>query len=145
MQATGVLAGTQTVARYNFGGTRAGQANFVANYAMAGPGGVLQQDCWNVSRVSIPEKRWACLEWQYDGTSDELRFWADSQPLRDMTVIRRGDGCVPGKYGPDGSGQWHGPVFNEIRIGWEQYGTSLLPVQVWVDDLVLDGKRVGCP
>jgi hypothetical protein len=40
---------------------------------------------------------------------------------------------------------WTAPVFSNLTIGWQQYQASSGPLELWLDDLVVDKTRIGCP
>jgi hypothetical protein len=122
---------TNAVVRYG------GQYNlrFMANYDSSPP----KSDCWHHSKTTIPLNRWACVEWQFDGATSTQRFWLDGQPIDDLTVVGKGDGCI----NHDLMDNWYFPTFNALRLGWEHY--QLGPGEVWIDDVAVDSKRVGCP
>jgi hypothetical protein len=122
---------TNAVVRYG------GQYNlrFMANYDSSPP----KSDCWHHSQTTIPLNRWACVEWQFDGATSTQRFWLDGQPITDLTVVGRGDGCI----NHDLMDNWYFPTFNALRLGWEHY--QLGPGEIWIDDVAVDSKRLGCP
>jgi hypothetical protein len=121
---------TNAVVRYG------GQYNlrFMANYDSSPP----KSDCWHHSQTTIPLNRWACVEWQFDGATSTQRFWLDGQPIDDLTVVGKGDGCI----NHDLMDNWYFPNFNALRLGWEHY--QLGPGEVWIDDVAVDTKRIGC-
>jgi hypothetical protein len=122
---------TNAVVRYG------GQYNlrFMANYDSSPP----KSDCWHHSQTTIPLNKWACVEWQFDGATSTQRFWLDGQPIDDLTVVGKGDGCI----NHDLMDNWYFPNFNALRLGWEHY--QLGPGELWIDDVVVDSKRIGCP
>ena len=64
---------------------------------------------------------------------------AKSQALSDLTVVQMGEGCIS----HDTNDNWWAPTFSAIRLGWEHYQQG--PGELWIDDVVLDTNRVGCP
>jgi hypothetical protein len=122
-----------TNAVYRYGGQY--NLRFMANY----DSGPAKSDCWHHSKTTIPLNRWACVEWQFDGPTSTLRFWLDGQPVDDLTVVGKGDGCIA----HDTMDNWYAPTFNAVRLGWEHYQQG--PGEVWIDDVAIDAKRVGCP
>jgi hypothetical protein len=141
VSARGTAPATGLVAQYNFGGQRTYMANYAAVSRKA-----LEVDCWKSAKSALPVKRWVCLEWHYDGSKDEMHFWADSQSLDDVTVIGKGQGCVRGKAG---DGLWHAPAFNSLDLGWQHWIASptdpVTEVDLWIDDVAVGHSRVGCP
>jgi hypothetical protein len=128
--ASGKLATGQT-ANYAIGGLDTG---ILLNYF---PG-----DCWRNS-VPFPAGRWACFQWQFDGSpgadgapKDEMRAWIDGKLIG--TVVRTGAGCenIPGKS------EWFAPTFDDLLIGW-QYAAGN-QIQMWMDDVAVDTKPIPC-
>lgn len=95
-------------------------------------------DCWQNSATAMPEGRWACLEWQYDGPNDTARLWLDGVSLTDMTVAGTGDGCVSRPNQP-----WHFPNFTRLEVGWQNY-QLWTGQELWMDDFALGTSRLGC-
>ncbi len=122
-----------TNAVYRYGGQY--NRRFMANY----DSGPAKSDCWHHSKTTIPLDRWACVEWQFDGPTNTLRFWLDGQPVSDLTVVGKGDGCIA----HDTMDNWYAPTFNAVRLGWEHYQKG--PGEVWIDDVAIAAQRVGCP
>ena len=122
-----------TNAVYRYGGQY--NQRFMANY----DSGPAKSDCWHHSQTTIPLNKWACVEWQFDGPASTLRFWLDGQPIDDLTVVGKGDGCIA----HDTMDNWYAPTFSALRLGWEHYQQG--PGELWIDDVVVDGKRIGCP
>jgi hypothetical protein len=122
-----------TRAVYRYGGQY--NTRFMANY----DSGPAASDCWRHSKTTIPLNAWACVEWQFDGPTNTLHFWLDGQALDDLTVVGKGDGCIA----HDTMDNWYAPTFNALRLGWEHYQQG--PGELWIDDVVVDGKRIGCP
>jgi hypothetical protein len=135
--ARGMVPGTTTRATYMYGGLAPGYLS--AGYLAIDSGNTLA-DCWKKSGgVTLPEQRWACVEWEFDGPNAELHYWLDGKPIDGLTVVRKGDGC--GAY----QGIWQGPVWDELNLGWSHAQTSPIPVEMWLDDVVIARQRVGCP
>lgn len=93
---------------------------------------------------SMPAARWACVEWQTDGAKYESRLWIDGAPVAPLTIVRKGGTCLSGQ-GPNGDGTWVAPTFDYLHIGVSFFRVNALPVQLWIDDVAIDTKRVGCP
>jgi hypothetical protein len=134
LQGEGAVPGMNiTWAVYRYGGQY--NTRMMANYDSS----PLKSDCWKHSQTTIPQNRWACVEWQLDGPNNTLRFWLDGQSLADLTVMQKGEGCIA----HDTMDNWWAPTFSAIRLGWEHYQQG--PGELWIDDVVLDTGRVGCP
>ena len=93
-------------------------------------------DCGATSSTGVPEKRWVCIEWRFDGGNDEMHMWFDGQLQTAVDVVKTGGSC---------SGPWQGPTFDKLFLGWRHSQPSTIDVDMWMDDVVIDTKRVGCP
>lgn len=127
---TSAAAGGTTLVKYgamNF-------KRFLANY-WEGP---TKYDCWRNSATAMPEGRWACLEWQFDGSKNEARLWLDGTALNDVTILGSGSGCVGTTNKP-----WHFPVFDRLELGWQNY-QLWTGQELWMDDVAIGTSRIGC-
>jgi hypothetical protein len=95
----------------------------------------------NERTMPWPVGRWACAQWQFDGsaapdgtTRDELRFWLDGSPRTDLTIIKT-----------TSAGAWRAPAFDRMRLGFENYQPTDAAIEVWIDDFAIDSKPVACP
>jgi hypothetical protein len=112
------------------------QKRLMANYETQG----VASDCWQHSATTMPEGRWTCMEWRFNGPNNEMNFWLDGVSLLDLTVIARGSGCIA----QGTAGNWYSPTYDTVRLGWEHYQQSIAH-DLWIDDVALDTKRIGCP
>ena len=88
-------------------------------------------------------RRWACVEWDLEVVSNELEFWLDGR--RVAHVRGRGDANATCKS-DDLGGEWRAPPrFDSLYIGLERYADSANDQDLWIDDVALARKRVGCP
>lgn len=100
------------------------------------------------THVSVPEhggwrklgrwtedETWMCIEWEFDGASNSIRFWFDGELDEDMVV----DGAVEDP-------PWVAPPFQYFELGYHTYqaGQNADAFQILYDDLVLDTERIGC-
>lgn len=93
-------------------------------------------DCARTAPTGVPEGRWVCAEWQFDGPRAALHYWFDGVPQTAVDVEGGGGRCpVP----------WVAPVFDELYIGWRHSQPSSIPVEMWIDDVVVGPGRIGCP
>ncbi|HEX4340450.1 MAG TPA: hypothetical protein VH062_31290 [Polyangiaceae bacterium] len=151
LQASGLIPGQNYHAIYRYGGqlpvkngdTFVGtklMANYDTpdNYSGTGPA----SDCWNHANndVVMPVAKWTCVEWQFDGPNDTLRFWLDGAPVDSLTVQGTGQGCVH----QDKTYEWKAPTFDNLELGWESYQMDTART-LYVDDVVVSTKRVFCP
>jgi hypothetical protein len=93
-------------------------------------------DAPSISKTEYALKKWQCWEWHYQGTDPSaLRFWVDGTELEDMGV-----------QGGTEDGPWTAPQFESVHIGFGHGHTEPAPgYDVWVDEVALGGKRLGCP
>ncbi len=112
------------------------QQSFMANYDSSGP----KSDCWRHSQTKMPEGKWACVEWYFDGATNTQKFWLDNTAIDDLTVVGQGDGCISQETG----GKWLFPSFQHLYLGWESYQKDD-PREVWIDDVAIGTTQVGCP
>jgi hypothetical protein len=83
----------------------------------------------------IPRSRWFCLEWEFNDEPDQIAVWVDGDGTTQGHDFRniRGASSLLGKLGTLGVG---------FRT-WHPMGAP--DIDIYIDDLVLDTKRVGCP
>lgn len=97
-------------------------------------------DCWQHSATKMPEAKWACMEWYFDGATNTQKFWLDGQAIADLSVTNEGEDCVSQGTG----GKWIYPSFARLNLGWGTYVKDD-PREAWIDDVAVDTKRIGCP
>lgn len=122
-------------ALYRYGGQINGR--LMANYETLGA----NTDCWKHSQTSLPTKKWVCMEWSFDSAANEMHFRLDGQEIEDLKLKDTGDGCI----GDDFNGVWRAPTsFDRVSFGWETYQPDD-PQTMWIDDVVIADKAIGCP
>ncbi len=150
IQGGGVVTGQSYHALYRYGGQQpvTDGGAFVGSQLMAnydtpdsyngtGP----SSDCWNHAKGTVvPVGRWACVEWQFDGPNNAMRFWLDGAPVDSLTVMGQGQGCV---HQPQ-TFTWAAPDFATLELGWESYQGDTART-LYLDDIVIATQRVGCP
>jgi len=102
-----------------------------------GPG----SDCWLHSNMKVvPVGAWTCVEWEFDGPNNSMHFWLGGTEYTDIAMTGMGQGCVnqPATF------PWLAPSFEQIDLGWESYQMDGARV-IWIDDVALGTKRLGCP
>ena len=150
LQSTGTVPGQTYRAQYRYGGQHpimqggsfAG-SQLMANYETPDSYGGMgpSTDCWHhANQTVVPVGKWSCMEWEFDGTGNQLRFWLDSQPIESLTVNGTGQGCVSQSEGY----VWTAPTFSELEIGWESYQEDTART-AYIDDLALSTAKIGCP
>ncbi len=146
IQGLGVVPGQTYHAVYRYGGQVpiANGSQMMANYDTPDwysdkttPG----SDCWFHSNgFAVPENRWECFEWKFDGPANTMKLWTNTNPQSDLTVVGHGDGCV----NAPALSPWTAPTFTSFDLGWESYQADT-PRTVWIDEVVISTTRAGCP
>jgi hypothetical protein len=135
IEGRGPLAGRAGVsALYRYGGQH--MQRLMSNYETFNA----RTDCWDHSATSVPQGRWACMEWKFDGPRNAMQFWLDGRELTDIATNTRGEGCI----GHDLMDQWLAPTFQRMAVGWESYQMDDAR-EAFIDDVVFDDERIGCP
>lgn len=94
-------------------------------------------DCYLTTSRQLPQGRWACVEWLMDGRNNVMELHVDGQ--LQARVAGTGQGCVDGT-----KSTWVAPRFQNVRIGWFNFQATSAPSTLWLDDLALDARRIGC-
>jgi len=129
--------GKNFTALYRYGGMNT--QHLMANYETSGG---VASDCWNSSNnTTMPTGRWTCMEWRFSGPNNEMSFWLDGQAILHLTVVDMGQGCIS----HDTMDHWFAPTFRRMNLGFESYQADNAARILWIDDVVLDGQRIGCP
>jgi hypothetical protein len=126
-----------TEAVYRYGGQINGD-QLMANYDNKPTHG----DCAQRSTTKVPQNKWTCVEWRFDGTLKELDFWMNGTQNQALSVRQKANNtgtCQNQSW----SGTWEPPTFNSIGIGFQHYQQA--PGELWIDDFAIDTKKIGCP
>jgi hypothetical protein len=87
----------------------------------------------------VPVDTWICVEWLHKGDTDETRFFWDGveHPSLHTTAT---------EHGGTQSEDYLLPEFESVFVGWWLYqaGTTPPEFDVWIDEVALDGERIGC-
>ncbi len=78
--------------------------------------------------TSVPHMVWHCLEWFFDVGPGEARIWMDDVEITSMAV----------------KGAKSMPTMSSASFGWNEFHTPATPWEVWIDDIAMDSKRIGC-
>ncbi|MEO9850857.1 MAG: hypothetical protein ABJH72_03390 [Reichenbachiella sp.] len=127
VQAGGSVSGKGYKSEVRYGGQHHKQ--LMANYDTQGK----NTDCWHHSTTAMPERQWVKVGWLFDGTNETMKFWLNDELVKDLIVIKKGQGCL----GNDLGGKWVFPVFEELMIGWVDYQTGGGTRRFWIDDVML--------
>jgi hypothetical protein len=139
IQGEGRAADNTHNALYRYGGQAQNGAELMANYETTDG---VATDCWDHSASTLPKATWTCVEWHFTVATNEMQFFLNSTELSDMHVTDRGEGCG----GQALAGQWLAPpAFQTLYLGWEHYQQAQNPIDLWMDDVVVDTQRIGCP
>ena len=116
--------------------TASPKLSLMANYDSGG----LKSDCWQHSQTKMPEAKWVCMEWYFDGPNNTQKFWLDGTAITDLTVTGQGQGCISHETGD----KWVFPTFSRLYLGFESYQQDD-PREVWIDDVAIGATQIGCP
>lgn len=92
---------------------------------------------WRTSAPSIPGV-WQCVEWRMDATDNRITLWFNGVPKPELTVSTKEHG--------GNQVDFIFPRFDTVKLGWQLYQGNPTPAayDVWMDDIALSTKRVGC-
>ena len=141
ISASGTLpsAGAPTYVRYG-GEFGLLEANYVGNGQVQHAGVAMGDGTW-ADTTPVPTGRWACMEWQFKGDTNEMHFWVDGVDVPRLAVIGQSNECCRGQV-------WNAPPYDRIALGWEMYGTAkdstIDAYDLWLDEIALDTQRIGC-
>jgi hypothetical protein len=88
------------------------------------------------SPVEPPEGEWVCLEWLHDGDTDDALFFVDAVEHPSLATSSDVHGGNDVAYDL--------PAFESVWFGWWQYQSDPQPFDVWIDEIAIDGERIGC-
>lgn len=126
VEATGQLA-DGSGARYGLGGINSATDGQLFRLVYH-PGDYVER-----STSRPPVGKWACWEWQIDGSNDSMRVWLDG-------------GAMPEARATDEKPPWIAPQFRDLAIGFRiPHPDSHAAYDVWIDDIVIGTTRPGCP
>lgn len=80
----------------------------------------------------IGKNKWVCIEWEYDGPHNGMRYWFDGTEATTMTVTGHEDPV------------WKAPSFRTFSLGYQTVQQGEKPSTIYYDALVLDTERIGC-
>ena len=151
IQSAGVVPGQTYHAVYRYGGQLPvmNGSTFVGSQLMAnydtpdsyGNKNTPGSDCWlHANQVVVPVATWSCAEWQFDGSTNQMRFWLDGTAVDSLTMTGTGQGCVNAAA----NYTWTAPTFDHLDLGWESYQTDDART-LWIDDVVVSKTKIGCP
>ena len=88
------------------------------------------------SPTAVPLNQWLCIEWMHKGDTNETQFWWDAtlHPSLSTTSSMHGGNKNPYLL----------PQFKQVWVGWQEYQTSSELFELWVDEIAIDSRRIGC-
>jgi hypothetical protein len=139
LQGEGRSADDRYNAIYRLGLEQDGGTRLMANYETTPP---VTTDCKQQSTLRLPVRQWACVEWHFVAERDEIEFWLDGAPV---TQVKGRAEDLASCRGQDLGGRWRAPPgFDSLYLGFERYADSANDQDLWIDDVRLSGRRVGC-
>lgn len=83
----------------------------------------------------VPLEEWTCIEWEYDGSDNGMRYWMNGEEVTEMTVTADSE-----------EQPWVAPIFEEFEIGWRTYqgAPQADEYEIYWDALALASFRIGC-
>jgi hypothetical protein len=136
--------GSQVSGEIRVGGQLQGGANHwgVGTDSGSAPGGT--GDWTNSDRdpsakpEAVPTAQWLCIEWLHDGEHNETRFWWDGVEHPSLHT----EASTP--HGGNSSVPYVLPKFQQVWLGWQEYQSSSQTFELWLDEIAIDGARIGC-
>ncbi len=98
-------------------------------------------DCSSQSATSMPST-WACVAFELDSVARKLRMYQGASSTAILSVDDHGKACVPPTPVTD---PWYGPTVTQLFVGAWSFHAMNAPLDVWIDDVVVDTKPVACP
>jgi hypothetical protein len=87
------------------------------------------------TQTPLMNKTWYCLEWFIDAPNQKARYWLDGSPRDGLNW----DGP------PAGQPQFTLPSeFKSLAVGMRVFQVSTQNFELFVDDVALDSKQIGC-
>jgi hypothetical protein len=111
----------------------------MANFETTPP---VTTDCKVNSPRTLPVGRWTCVEWHLETASNEMQFWLDGRKVVHVAGRAKAASACRGN---DLQGEWRAPPkFDSFYIGFERYADSANDQNLWIDDVALSARRIGC-
>jgi hypothetical protein len=92
----------------------------------------------NGTPTPVPIDRWSCIEWMHDGADQQTRFWWDGVEHPSLATTpatpHLGKAGVPFTL----------PAFTKLWVGWQEYQKTRQTFELWIDEVAVDGARIGC-
>jgi hypothetical protein len=88
--------------------------------------------------AAVPQKSWACIEWMHKGDTNETRFYWDAVEHPSLYTM------PSTKHGGNAAQPYILPQFTSVWVGWQEYQTATAKFEMWIDEIAIDGARIGC-
>lgn len=105
-------------------------------------GGPAYQDCWARGDTPMPTGEWTCVSFEMDSLARRLRMYVGGDAAPIVSVDDTGQGCVSPVAGDS---LWYGPEIDTMFVGTWSFHPMDAPLELWIDDLVVDTAPVACP
>jgi len=90
------------------------------------------------SKTPFPGGKWVCMQWEFKYPGND-----------NTTFVTKVDGVSveQGEFtGANSKGEkWKAGTWNNLKIGWEIFGSSDIDVEFWIDDLAFGEQVIPCP
>ena len=83
----------------------------------------------------VPPGRWHCIEIYFDMTRQEARVWLNGEERTALHWLDSMPSKPLFKFPPE---------IQSLSFGWTEYQPPQTPFDVWLDDIAVDGQRIGC-
>ncbi len=103
------------------------------NWVRFNPGGMGGETGLSDLTAVMDAKQWYCMEFFFDTPNNESRIWLNGQ---ERPVLHWKD-SVPGWQFPPGG-------ITSISFGFVEYQGAATPFELFIDEIALDSKRIGC-
>jgi hypothetical protein len=81
--------------------------------------------------VTVPSKKWLCVEFQFQGSSNMFHVWSDdiARTALDTGANKHNNFVIP--------------QLTSLWFGWWMYNATE-PQELWIDEIAIDSKPIGC-
>jgi hypothetical protein len=87
---------------------------------------------------AVPAGEWVCLEWMHKGDTNETRFSWDGVEHPSLYTM------PSTSHGGNSAQPFILPQFTNIWLGWYEYQLTDEVFELWIDEIAIDGHRIGC-
>jgi len=76
------------------------------------------------------------MEWFIDATNNKAQYWLNNQPIPALTWTGPVAGQPQFNFPPE---------FKSVAFGMRVFQKSTMLFELFIDDIALDAKQIGCP